>query len=165
MIELPEEAEPGDRVQSEESTFWWVRADNGWCREPIDSHAVYGSPQLGERDPESVSVPIRNASRDLVTAIRTAKSGDRVRVNDNGWMEVVDREGEGFVAVYENGSVEYLISPRNPSDNPPGTFNNPWMRRYDDYSSVGPVECLEINWQELDGETPGRRHTWVNPNG
>lgn len=149
-MELPDDPKHGDRVQMEDAAFWYVYGEYGWYNEAIDERAVYGYPRLGDRDPESIEISIRKSSRDLVTAIRTVSEGDRVRVNDGNWMTVEDPENgfvdEGFACKYENGSVLYAVRPTNSSDNPPGTFHSPWMRRWDDHSSVGEVGCLEVDW-------------------
>lgn len=161
---------PDDHWQEDDCAFYRVvksrrHQDVHW-REPIDGQAIYGSPFLGDRIESSLQgrsrrdagleVPVRNGLRDLKTAIREVRPGDRVRVNDGGWMEFVKSEGEGFVAVLENGSVERMVQPSNPLDRPPGTFDVPWMRRADDHSSEGAVECLEVDWSEDEHWHPWR---------
>lgn len=138
------------REQMEEAAFWTVEGAYGLKTWPIDEHAVYGRPGLGDRDGDEIEASVRSASRDLVTAIRTVRPGDRVRVNDRGWMEVTQKHDEGFVAVLENGSVEYVIQPDNPTDRPPGTFHTPWMRKWDGHGSVGEVGCLEVEWEDRE---------------
>lgn len=136
--------------QCEDCSFWEVMGEYGVEYWPIDPRAVYGHPRLGDRDPGAVGVTVRADHAELVQAIRSVRPGDRVRVNDGGWMDVVEPDGgfvdEGFCARYESGSVLYAIRTSNPSDNPPGTFNSPWMRRWDDHSSAGGVGCLEVDW-------------------
>ena len=134
----------GERMDG--AAFRRVRDDRGaLSRTPVDTHAVYGSVVLADRDPPG-DAPHRDGFENLVTAIRTARPGDRVRVNDGSWMEVVETEAEGFIAVYDSGSVRYSVLPSNPMDRPSGTFHSPWMRREDDWSSEGEVHSLEVGW-------------------
>lgn len=156
---LPE----GEREQLERAAFWRVEGPYGLVYHPIDSRAVYGYLLIGGRDPERVGagIPIRQAASDLKTAVRCMgeraeahrPAGDRVRVNDGGWMEVLGPRvdghhlpDEGFVARYENGEVVYVVEPYHGSDNPPGTFDSCWMYDSRDYSSAGAVECVEVDW-------------------
>lgn len=129
-----------------EDAHFWVAEDDYSDTAAIDDRAVYGYTRLGGRVGDDIDVPVRNAKRDVVTAIRTVSPGDKVRVNDGSWMDVVRRDDEGFVAVPENGSAERVVQPTNPSDRPPGTFHSPWMRRVDGYVSEGEVCCLEVDW-------------------
>lgn len=132
--------------QMEDAAFWVVEGEYGLERWPIDDRAIYGLLATWEYD--EFPVPHRKAPRDLVTAIREVRPEDRVRVNRNGWMNVVEKDDEGFVAYYENGHVNYTIQPRNPRDQPRGTFDCPWMRRYDTGSSQGEVLTIEVDWAE-----------------
>lgn len=163
MTRLNEEHEETRREQLEDAAFWRVFYETSghtetYQHEPIDDHAVYG--YLRDEAPD---VPHRSAPRDLLTAIRTLGSrhdlkhspDDRVRVNGGSWMEVVspaeDGAGfvdEGFLARYEDGSVLYAVRAmdmahrgRDPS--------SPRMRRWDDHSSEGLVDYLEVDWGEL----------------
>lgn len=150
----PERGE-GGREKMDRAAFWLVEGEYGTRREPVDGRAVYGTPSLGDRDEDEITVPVRKGVSNLIAAIRTLSQrhspkgetpDDRVRVNDGGWMEVVRADDEGFVAHYEDGSVDYAIWPTNPSNNPQGTFDHPWMRRVDDWSSAGGVDCIEVDW-------------------
>lgn len=140
--------------QMEDAAFWEVDGEYGLERRPIDGHAVYGSMVLGGTPKDGDDVPNRRGARDLVTAIRSARPGDRVVVNgDTEWMDVVELPDgqwvdEGFACVPENGSVTYAVRPRNPRDSPPGTFDEPWMRRWDDGRSAGGVDSLEVDWAD-----------------
>lgn len=131
-----------DYSQMEHAAFYEVGRPTHY--EPVDVRAIYGL--AAERVYRHINAPVRKAPRDLVTAIRTAREGDRVRVNAGGWMDVTGTDDEGFTCVYEDGSVEYAVWPTNPSDNPPGTFDRPWMRRVEGWRSEGAVECLEVDW-------------------
>jgi len=134
-----------DCERMEGAAFWKVRTDLGATALPVDTHAVYGSVVLsGNRPPPGV--PHRRGHSNVVTAIRTVRPGDRVRVNDGGWMEALGKDDEGFVARYDNGDVRYTVQPANGLNRPVGTFHSPWMRRADDYSSEGEVYSLEVEW-------------------
>lgn len=142
------------REQETDCAFWRVDMEavgNGAdhvTMEPVDDHAVYGWASLGDRQERDIDVPVRCSTRDLVTAIRCVDTDDRVRVNDGGWMSVVDSRfpavDEGFAAVYDDGSVVYTIEPM---DGPRGEEGSSWMRRLDDGSSVHEVHCLEVDWE------------------
>jgi hypothetical protein len=131
--------------------FKVVSGEYGYYNVPIDNHALYG-PEMWANDDIDDEVPVRNDARSLVEAIRTVSEGDRVRVNDRGWMEVVEPDesffGEGFVCRYENGSVLYEVMTSNPTNRPKGTFDRCWMRRFPGHASEGPVDSLEVEWGE-----------------
>lgn len=139
------------KEQMEDAAFWRIDGERGWYHKAVDEHAIYGNVTLGERDPEETDLPIRSSPRDLVTAIRTVQPGDRIRVNDKGPMTAVRVKGgsmgEGFVCKYDAGSTLYAIDPSNPSNRPAGTFDLPWMRRWNGYMSHGEVCCLEVEWR------------------
>lgn len=154
---------PDDRYEQEEDcAFWRIQNERGAIeRQPIDDHAIYGRLRGGGRADEDHDVPHRNALRDLTTAIRVLGArhdlkhhpDDRMRVNDGGWMEVVQpqRDGpgfvdEGFLARYEDGSVLYAIRANDHGANLAPPENR--MRRWDDHSSAGVVHCLEVDWGE-----------------
>jgi hypothetical protein len=147
---------PDEQYQRcEECAFWKVETTYGVERWPIDPHAIYGWPSLGNRE-DDFDVPHRTGMRNIRTAIRSVRPGDRVRVNDDTWMDAVSPDDgcvdEGFAAKFENGSVVYVVRVDNPSNRPPGTFDSPWMRRWDDHTSIGEVNCLEVEWQGRDVE-------------
>lgn len=135
----------GPHEQMDDAAFYVLGGDYS-LTEPVDGRAVYGHPVLGDRDASAIGAPVRKSARDLKTAIRSAEPGDRVRVNDGPWLEVTERDDEGFLAVPENGSVERAVHPDNPRNRPPGTFDLAWMRRADDWTSMGEVACLEVDW-------------------
>lgn len=137
---------PAEIIQQEnDCAFYRVEGDYGIHREPIDPHAIYGWLTLGGRANDSFEFPHRNYLRDPETAILAVKEGDRVRVNDNNWMDVTDTTSDGFVAVYENGHVEYEIwhhyTPKRLDTNA-----GPRMFRRDPWRSQGEVHCLEVEW-------------------
>lgn len=149
-----------------DAAFYEIEADRVIYHAPIDSHAVYGYLSLGNRGEDAFDVPHRNASRDLLTAIRVLGErhdlnhhpNDRVRVNDNNWMVVVQpsreishRADEGFLGRYENGEKLYLVEPHHlpkRSD----VHGGPRMWKLDPYQSVGAVHCLEVKWGEPERE-------------
>jgi hypothetical protein len=147
-----EDPDKGDKVQMENAPFWCAYNGSAWYYKPIDNHAVYGSPILADRDKDEIDVSVREGYTSLVTAIRAVHSGDEVRVNDGNWMDVIEPDDgfvdEGFACEYKNGHVTYCVRVRNSLNNPPGTFNSPWMRRWDNYTSQGEVHCLEVKWKE-----------------
>ena len=148
--------------QADDCAFWVVEYEHGAMeRRPIDDHAVYATTDRGLQDRD---VPVRTASRDLLTAIRTIGARhnlknhpkDRVRVNGGSWMDVADYSetdgwiDEGFIARYENGSVLYAVKANDSRGKvgPP----TPMMRRWDDHSSEGVVNSLEVDWGQVDSE-------------
>lgn len=108
--------------------------------------------ECGERECVEV-LPRRDAGiyssySEIVEAIRLVdRHADKVRLNEGGRMDVVDPEplerDEGFVAVYEQGSVRYVVEPYG---GPSGEFDSPWIRRSSDGSSVGRVDKLAVEW-------------------
>jgi len=133
------------------AAFEVVAGEYGYYNVPIDDHALYGS-EIEANDDIDEEIPVRDSARSLVEAIRTVSEGDRVRVNDGGWMEVVEPEqsffGEGFVCRYENQAVLHEVMTSNPTNRPEGTFDRCWMRRFPDHASEGPVDSLEVDWGE-----------------
>lgn len=148
---FPDNPDKGDRFQMEDAAFWWVYGEYGWGTEPIDEHAIYGHAEY-YRDGD-IEVPVRNSLRDKTTAIRTVEPGDRVRINEENWMVAVEPDtgwvDEGFTARFENGEVQYAIRANDVG----GTHGTPEcrMRRRDDFSSVGIVSCIEVDWSDVRG--------------
>lgn len=117
-------------------------------KSPTDPRAVYGYPRMGGRDPPA-DVPLYKDSGALVDAIRNVSEGEMVKVNDRSFAPVVSTRpvetGEGFHFETDRGA-RYEVSPRNPSNNPPGTFDLPWIRRVPGYDSEGELHSLEVKW-------------------
>jgi hypothetical protein len=115
---------------------------------PQDDRAVYGFPVLGGRE-EPSDYPHYESIGALVDAIREVEPGDRVRVNDKPFYPAVETEqpvmGEGFIYEPDRGARRE-VTVTNPSNNPPGTFDSPWIRRVPDYSSDGELHILEVDW-------------------
>lgn len=152
---MPEDPEIGDRFQMENAAFWKVYGEYGWYTEPIDDHAVYGYPRLGDRDPDAIDVSIRTASIDLKTAIRclggSRESGIRVRPADNSWYVSVEPHGhksadEGFLLKKEGDDTICYLEPYGGPRNNRNIFNIPWLREFETGKSRGGVECLEVIW-------------------
>jgi|APHM01.1.fsa_nt_gi hypothetical protein len=116
---------------------------------PNDDHAVYGYPNLGDREPPT-DVPLYRDAGALADAIRTVDAGDEVRVNDGRFYPAVETENsvvsEGFVYETPRG-VRREVSPTNPTNRPQGTFDSPWIRKLSDYSSEGELHVLEVKWE------------------
>lgn len=115
---------------------------------PTDGRAVYGYLNIGGREPP-VAPPHYESAGALVDAIRTVVPGDEVNVNDKPFYPAVEPErtptGEGFVYKPTRGSRRE-VTPTNPSNNPPGTFDSPWIRRLPGYESDGELGVLEVKW-------------------
>jgi hypothetical protein len=118
-------------------------------RRPTDRRAVYGFARLGDRA-EPTSVPHYRDSGALADAIRTVEPGDRVRVNDKPFYTAVEGDtstGEGFVYETDRGARRQVTA-SNPTNQPQGTFDSPWLRRLPGLDSLGEVNVLEVKWSD-----------------
>lgn len=116
-------------------------------REPVDDRAVYGFPGLAERE-DPTDVPLYRDSGALADAIRTVEPDDEVRVNGNPFYPVVEGDtstGEGFVYETSRGARRQVTA-TNPTNQPAGTFDSPWVRRIPGFDSIGELNVLEVKW-------------------
>jgi hypothetical protein len=133
--------------QMEDAAFYEVDGEYGIEYWPVDGRAVYGYLNTGERGDDDFAVPHRNALREPEMAVLALEEGDRLRVNDNNWMVVVDTSKGDPVARYENGEVLYeLWWSYTPSRT--NVRSGPRMFRQDGHESAGHIDCIEVDWQE-----------------
>lgn len=131
--------------QADDCHFYEVEGKYGLERWPVDRHAVYTYVDLGGYD-----IPVRTALRDVKTAIRALRPGDRVRLNEEGgWYEVTEETSEGAALVKENGHVEYELWAHHVPMTM-GSDAGPRLFRRDGFSSMGMVDAVEVEWRDRE---------------